>query len=148
MTTPSGAIQSLTRRLFEFETAADSGPDELAAGTGVILSKLYAQLEPLIGSMGFQVLSARALHLTRREFPSLAEVKSGAKKCPGLTGLREAVHGQEPGEASAASMAIIAHLLGLLANFIGEGLTIRLVSRAWPAPPSGDTDSLSDREIL
>jgi hypothetical protein len=45
-------------------------------------------------------------------------------------------------------MAIVAHLLELLTNFIGEDLTMRLVSRAWPDLPPGNADSASDREMV
>lgn len=37
-----------------------------------------------------------------------------------------------PREAARGGLALVAHLLDLLATFIGEALTLRLVQRIWP----------------
>ncbi len=142
------AIRLLALRLLAHEEVADSDPEGPWAGVDAVISKLSTQLDPLIGPTGFQILFARALHLARLEFPRLDSVERGTETSTGLPGLRESLRGLEPAEASEASGAIIARLLELLANFIGEDLTVRLVSRAWPDLPSGNADSASDREVV
>ncbi len=44
-------------------------------------------------------------------------------------------------EAEEAGVMLIAHLLGLLATFIGESLMLSLVREAWPELPFDDTNS-------
>lgn len=142
MNTSSPGIQSLVKRLLEHETGAHPEADELAAGANAVFRKFANHLEPLVGATGFQTLLARALHLTRSDFPILEGVKSG-KTISGafLEGLGEAVRNQDAGEVREAVTLMLATFLGLVAHFIGDDLATRIVSRAWPDLPPGTADS-------
>ena len=92
------------------------------------------------------MLLARALAVATTRFPYLSAVRVGADGS--LAGLRVAA-GAHSQAASEGAVAIMANLLGLLITFIGEDLTLRLLSTAWPGLDSDggfDSDGGTDRE--
>ena len=99
---------------------------------------LGAQLTPLVGREGFRALLARSLALAKAEHPWLDGVKVDA--AGSLTGLDEVLAERDPADREPAGSVILAHLLDLLATFIGAGLTRQLVSSAWPEVPLDDID--------
>ena len=55
------------------------------------------------------------------------------RKLPtGVPGLDEIKHDKDTEELEMGGVVLVAHLLGLLATFIGESLTLRLARDAWP----------------
>lgn len=138
---PGPAVRSLALRLLERETGPRPGAEEVAAGAGAVCRKLSEHIQPLVGPTGFFTLLARALYLARPDFPLLDGVTSDASSESGLEGLATRARGREPDEVRAAVTAVFAHFLGLVAHFIGEDLTVRIVSRAWPDLPPGTPES-------
>lgn len=83
-------------------------------------------LAPVIGEDGFRILFARALHLTRHEFPWLARE-------PKLAGipfaeLKGSLEGQTLERAEEASRRLLAAFTELLNGLIGETLATRLMA--------------------
>jgi hypothetical protein len=54
-----------------------------------------------------------------------------------LGGLRESLEGRDRAEAEAASVALLANLLGVLVNLLGEDLGLRPVWNVWPGESLG-----------
>ncbi len=129
MNTPSISMQNLARRLLDAEAATQSATDARVPEAVRVLETLRISLTRFAGADGFSSLLRRALALTRAEVPALQTVKVTTDGR--LEGLAEVVADASNGGADAA-VAITAHLLGLLMTFIGEPLTLRLVSEAWP----------------
>jgi len=96
------------------------------------LSQRLAQLITLVGS---DALLARAVHLSRAEFPFL----DGAQTTPSADGLtlrlRESAEGVESSQAAEAFEAVLAILIALLISFVGEDLTLRVLREVWPELP-------------
>ncbi len=135
MDTPSPSIRDLARRLLaDSQSAADSHAQEAV----LVNEKLRIILTQFAGADGFAALLRRALVLARAEAPALqgATVNADGR----LEGL-EQLAAMQGSVASAAAVAITAHLLGLLVTFIGEGLTLRLVRQAWPNLSLGEQQS-------
>lgn len=132
MKPPGQAIGSLAQRLLEHEAGTQPDAEGIAAGAEDVCGKLSGHLEPLVGPMGFHVLLGRALHLASAEFPVLEGVRSGEASDGWLLGLGERVLGRDPREVRAAVTAVLARFLEVMAHFIGEDLTVRIVSRTWP----------------
>jgi hypothetical protein len=127
MDTPSSSMRDLARRLLAAsQTASGSQVHEAV----LVIEKLRITLTKFAGSEGFASLLRRALVLASAEVPSLQSVKIGADGC--LDGFERIVADKGAGGANEAAVAITAHLLGLLATFIGEPLTLRLERAAWP----------------
>ena len=130
MDAPSPSMRDLATRLLALE-AASGAPDHAQEATRVC-ERLRVSMMRFAGAEGFVALLRRALVLARAEFPELQNVRIGAE------GRMEVL---DQGGAPAANLgaeaaaAIAAHLLGLLATFIGEPLTLRLMREAWPDEP-------------
>ncbi len=122
MDTPSSLMRELSRRLLAAsETASESQVHEAA----VVSEKLRIPLTRFAGAEGFASLLRRALVLASAEVPSLQSIKVGAEgRLEGFEQL--AADTGAAAEGTEAAVAITAHLLGLLATFIGEPLTLRL----------------------
>jgi hypothetical protein len=129
MSTPSQSIRGLARRLLDLETASIATTDAPTHAAVRVCDKLRICLTRLAGADGFTALLRRALLLAQADSPSLQNVKVG----PGgrVEGFEE-VAANAGNDAIEASVAITAHLLGLLTVFIGESLMLRLVRATWP----------------
>jgi len=83
-----------------------------------------------MGIGGFRSLFARALALAGAEVPALGALEV---KTDGSLGGMEALQEQLDSHAMfECRVVLLAHLLGLLDTFIGESLTLRVVSEIWP----------------
>jgi hypothetical protein len=103
-----------------------------------VCEKLRQSLSTLAGARGSSTLLTRALALARREVPWLGQLKVGSAGSLSPDGSEDV----GPSEIARGGVALVAHLLELLATFIGEALTRRLVQQIWPkaaleAPKSG-----------
>jgi hypothetical protein len=88
--------------------------------------EIARQLAPIIGEGGFRALSARALHLTRSTYPWLAAQEAEQTSSP-FTNLGVSLQRCGYSEARDASNALLVTFTELLATFIGQGLTTRLL---------------------
>jgi hypothetical protein len=111
---------------------AGSTPDApaIAAATVAIWPRISAQLAPVIGARGVDVLLDRSLHLTSVSFPWLS---SGADPgcTPVLEGIETSLARQEAAAAAAASCELLSAFCELLATLIGDSLTDRLLGPVW-----------------
>ena len=100
---------------------------------------MAAQLEPVIGARGTGALLDRALHLTAKSFPWLAQI--GPPKCTGdtLARLQARFASRDAQEAAQAGCALLVTFTEQLASMIGEPLTESLLASVW-------VDSVSPHE--
>ncbi len=99
----------------------------------VICAKMQVPLSKFAGPVGFTCLLSRALALASKKHPDLKALQFNSHG----TLERSAVGGDSPQLAKAniadeAAMVLLTSLLGLLREFIGESLTLTLISNAWP----------------
>jgi hypothetical protein len=116
---------------------AGKSPDAkaIAAAAADTWPQVTAQLAPVIGARGVDVLFRRALHLTSTAFPWLQLSGDHERGVAVLESLATRLAGQEASSASEASRALLVTFTELLATLIGESLTERLLGPVW-APPS------------
>jgi hypothetical protein len=126
METPSPAMRDLARRLL---TATQIATEPRGQEVVVVNEKLRVVLTKFAGADGAAALLRRALALASAESPALRHATFSAEGR--LEGV-EQLATQSGSVASAAEIAITAHLLGLLDTFIGEKLTLMMVRVAWP----------------
>jgi len=136
----SPAARALARRVLLRDAGGRPAPAPLAAAPGRAEARLRRRLADLVGVTGYTTLVARAVRLARVEVPALervtvdAHVGAGAEAEGGLRGVREFALASD-GDAAVVEdglTAILAHIVGLLVIFIGEGLALRLIHEAWP----------------
>ena|SRR5437868_373118 len=141
----SPAAQVLARRVLRHEAGGRAEPAALAEAAERADARLRARLASLIGPTGYTALLTRAVHLAQAEVPALERVTvdalaTGAEG--GLPGVREFARGVgDAGAAEAGLSAVLVHVIGLLATFIGEDLALRLIRDAWPELPDGQGES-------
>jgi hypothetical protein len=133
-------MRSLAETLIAEELRGGNGAELKSLAAFRACEKLRRPLSTLAGSAGFQALLSRALVLARAEAPLLAEVEIKADGTLQYSAELEAKLASD--EAGRAAAAVLGQLMGLLATFIGEGLTLRLAHDVWPkaafkAPKSG-----------
>ena len=133
----SPAVDDLMRRLLQHEAGGARDAASLAAAVEGACQKLSRELETLVGRGGVAALLGRAVNLTKREFPFLAGVRLQTDAPPSFAALHESLQGRSPAEADAASVALLANLVGLLINLLGEELGLRPVVNVWPDVLSG-----------
>jgi hypothetical protein len=147
---PQGAVQTLAvgnqahRELAGWllvrEIGDRDGLDAEVEAAELVCRKLSRRLGKLVTPAGCQAVLARGLHLARAEFPFLDGVRVGVLPEVCLEGLGESTAGVEPVQARAAIALALASVVGLLATFIGDELTLRLVRDVWPDARLGETD--------
>jgi hypothetical protein len=125
-------VDDLARRLLQHEAGGARDAGSLAAAVEGVCRKLCDELETLVGRGGVAALLGRAVSLAKREFPYLAAVRVQADGPLSFDALRESLQGRTPDEAESASTSVLANLLGLLANLLGEDLGLRPVMSVWP----------------
>lgn len=123
-------MRDLAHSLIAAERRGSGSPETDGRAAFRVCEKLRQSLSALTGAAGFRTLLMRALALAKAEVPWLAELKVGPR---GSLSLPDAFD-KETGESEAArgGAALVAHLLELLATFIGEALTRRLIQQSWP----------------
>ena len=133
-------MRNLARSLIAAERRNSDSADTNARAAFRVCGKLRESLSPLTGAVGFRTLLTRALTLAKAEVPWLADLKVGPG---GSLLIPEALAKEAEGSVAAkGGEALVTQVLELLATFIGEALTRRLVQQIWPkiafdAPNSG-----------
>jgi hypothetical protein len=125
-------LRKFAERLIAYETRADS-PKTAEGQAFRVGAKLRPHLATLMGSAGFRALVSRALALASAEVPALKVVR--VKTDGTFDGWDELAAEVRAEEIAKGRVVVVTQLLGLLAAFIGENLTVRLVLEAWPKLP-------------
>ena len=128
----------LARRLLHYEAAAGGNSEPSESTVFRVCEKLRLPLCSLAGVAGFRSLISRALALARAEVSSLNSVEIGADGS--IKGLDELGPQNDQDLSKAGGAILVAHLLGLLLTFVGEGITLRLIQNVWPESASDDRD--------
>ncbi len=126
MSRDTPAIEDLARRLIAFEAVNDPSDGRVGAAARTC-KQLQLRLERLVGPVGFRVLMMRALALATADAPWLESVRVGSD---GL--LEEFDSATNRPEGGGVGAEVVIRLLGLLVEFVGEPLTLRLVHESWP----------------
>ena len=103
-----------------------------AEATAATWRLMAAQLVPVIGARGLEVLFDRAVRMTGATFPWLAV--GGGRGEGLLPGVAERLACQKPAEAAEASYTLFLTFTELLTTLIGESLTARLLTPVWAGP--------------
>jgi hypothetical protein len=123
-------MRKLAARLIAFDSSGNNSSRTKNPDVFHVCEKLRPQLATLVGNEAFRALVSHALALARAESPSLREVRVNAK---GLLEAPTEIHGRINSVSFLETrVVLVAQLLGLLAAFIGENLTLGLVREVWP----------------
>lgn len=132
-------MRAFAERLIAYEARQYSSSETKIPAACFVIEKLRPQLATLMGNIGFRALLSRTLALANTEFPWLRAVR--VKPEGSLEGLDELGTQVDPDEIFEGCAVVLAQMLGLLAAFIGEDLTFRLVREVWPKLPLNNLDA-------
>jgi hypothetical protein len=131
-------MRNFAKRLIAYETLLNKPSETGTPAVFPVSDKLLPHLSTLMGTGGFRALLSRALALAAAEVPLLRAVHVMADGS--LEGV-DKVHAKfSPDEFGEAQVVLLAQLLGLMAAFIGEILTLLLIREVWPKIPLNDLD--------
>jgi hypothetical protein len=99
-----------------------------AEATAATWRLVAAQLAPVIGARGLEVLFSRALHMTSTTYRWLAVSEGRGGSADQLPSLAECLARQDPATAAEASHKLLLTFTDLLTALIGESLTTRLLA--------------------
>ena len=128
----NAALRQLALKVLAQHAGPAAGADALAAAARRAYDDLARASAPLIGRVGVDALTGRALHLTRREYPWMVPMRESKQSEGPFAQVIVCLERQDPAVATEAAGAVFATLAGLLVTFIGEPLTERLLRQAWP----------------
>ncbi len=125
-------MRNLAMRLIAFDARGKNFSRIKNPDIFYVCEKLRLQLAPLVGDEAFRALLAHTPALARAECQELSAVQVNAK---GMSEAPAEIHGQiNMGTFLETRVVLVAQLLGLLAVFIGENLTLGLVREVGPRP--------------
>lgn len=104
----------------------------------IAVERIFTQycdgLTPLITALGARALLSRALRQASAEYPFLAAVHVSPQDGTCFDNFDEALVGVEAATVRDAFSTVLTDVAGLLAEFIGEELTMHMIREIWPAP--------------
>lgn len=132
--TPLGhaALRQLAMTVLTRHSGSAEGAEALATAARRAYDDLAHVSTPLIGQVGVDALTARALHLAQREYPWLVEAAESERTNEPFAQVILNLGRQHPAIAIEGTAAVFAAFAGLLVTFIGEPLTTGLLRKAWP----------------
>jgi hypothetical protein len=119
-------LRIYAERLIADELSRNASSKSKPTAAFVVIEKLSPHFGALMGAAGFRALLARSLVLANAEVAWLRELH--VREDGSLEGLNELEAQANPEEIAAGGIVLLARLLGLLVTFIGEDLTLRLLS--------------------
>ena len=131
------ALRQLALKVLSQHAGSATGAEALAAAARRAYDDLARVSAPLIGQVGVEALTGRALHLAQREYPWLVQTDEPEQADGPFTHLIVCLERQDPAVATEAAGTVFATLTGLLVTLIGEPLTVGLLRKAWPEAFSG-----------
>ncbi len=137
--TTGDPLRPAVRRVLTQDAGTSPDAHAIAAAALRAYERLAQQLAPLIGEVGLHAVCARSVHLTQREFSWLAPADSAEPRDAPFAHVRVSLERQDPAVATDAAITVLATFGELLASFIGDSLTTRLLREAWPGGFSDDT---------
>ena len=128
----NATLRQLALKVLAQHAGPAAGAQALATAAHRASDDLARVSAPLIGQVGVDALTGRAVHLAQREYPWLIQTREPEQAEGPFAQVIFSLEQQDPAVATEAAGAVFATLTGLLVTFIGEPLTAGLLRKAWP----------------
>jgi hypothetical protein len=132
----SPQLTAAATRIVDHAFSRKGAPGTPRDAAFLVIAEMRPHLANLMGSAGFRALLLRALAMTMAQHPWLRAVRVNADGS--IEGLDQPGATVSPGEFRNANIALLTRSLSLLAVFVGEAMTIRLMRDVWPDTPLAD----------
>jgi hypothetical protein len=126
------ALRQLALKVLAQHAGSAPGTEALVAAVRRAYDDLARVSAPLIGQVGVDALTGRALHLAQRAHPWLVHTREPEQWKGPFDQMVFCLEQQDPAIATEAAGAVFGTLMGLLVSLIGEPLAVGLLRQAWP----------------
>ena len=126
------AVRQLALKVIAQRAGPTAGAEALAAAAQHAYDDLAQVSATLIGDVGVEALTGRAVHLAQREYPWLVQTRETEQAEGPFAAVKTCLERQDPAVANECVGAVLAIFMGLLVTFIGEPLTAGILRKAWP----------------
>jgi hypothetical protein len=126
------ALRQLALKVLAQHAGSAADAEALAAAARRAYEDLARVSAPLIGQVGVDALTGRAVHVAQRDYPWLVDTREPVQGEGPFAQVIFCLERQNAAVATEAAGAVLATLTGLLVTFIGEPLTTGLLRTAWP----------------
>jgi hypothetical protein len=126
------ALRQLALKVLAQHAGSAPGTEALVAAVRRAYDDLARVSAPLIGQVGVDALTGRALHLAQRAHPWLVHTREPEQWKGPFDQMVFCLERQDPAIATEAAGAVFGTLMGLLVSWIGEPLAVGLLRQAWP----------------
>jgi hypothetical protein len=130
--TGDAALRQLALNVLSARAGSGAGAAALAAAAASAYSDLVRVVSPLIGHLGVEALTGRAVHLAQQNHTWLVSARGTNQVNQAMGQVIASLEQQEPAVAAEAAANVFALLAELLVTFIGASLTTGLLRQAWP----------------
>lgn len=131
-------VTEAARRILDHAAGRSSAAGATRDAAVLVVSEMRPRLSNLMGSAGFRALLLRAVALTEIRQSWVRSIRVNADGS--LGGLDDLEATVDPADFRDGTITLLAQLLSLLALFVGEALTIRLMRDIWPELSLTDLD--------
>ena len=128
----NAALRQLALKVLAQHAGFAPGTEALVAAVRRAYDDLARVAAPLIGQVGVDALTGRALHLAQQTYPWLVRTREPEQWKGPLDQMVFCLEQQDPAIATEAAAAVFGTLTGLIVSFIGEPLAMGLLRQAWP----------------
>ena len=126
------ALRQLALNVLSARAGSGAGATALAAAAGSAYGDLVRVFSPLIGDLGVEALTGRAVHLAQQQYGWLVSARGPDQVNEAIGQVIARLERQDPAVAADAAATVFALMTGLLATFIGASMTTGLLRQAWP----------------
>jgi hypothetical protein len=126
------AEQKFARRLFAAACPAPADANDVIEVANTVFASYCTALAPLITTLGAQAFLTRAVRRAAKDYPFLASLQTRSRGVSPLDGLSQAADGVDTLVVQDACISVLANMAGLLAEFIGDELTMHMLQEIWP----------------
>jgi hypothetical protein len=126
------ALRQLALKVLAQHAGSAAGAEAFAASARRAYDDLAHVSTPLIGQVGVDALTSRAVHLAQREHSWLVDAREPEHASELFAQVIVSLERQDSAVAAEGAVAVVATFAGLLVTFIGEPLTTGLLRKAWP----------------
>ena len=129
----NAALRQLALKVLAQHAGSAAGAEALWAAAHRAYDDLARVSAPLIGNVGVDALTGRALHLAQRQYPWLVHTSEPEHAEGPFAQVKSCMEHQDPAVAIECVGAVLATFIGLHITLIGQPLTAGLLRQAWPA---------------
>ena len=126
------ALRQLAPNVLAARAGSGAGAPALAAAADSAYGDLVRVFSPLIGDLGVEALTGRAVHLAQQQHTWLVSARGPDQVNEHIGQVIAGLERQDPAVAADAAATVFTLLTELLVTFIGASLTTSLLRQAWP----------------